>query len=102
MLSEKAQPPQSDAGEYSQSSTKAAHAYRGVFHDDRCTRPYMPENELGRTRSRQRQLLGLQEEGELLGVIGIQDRGAVRTRASTHMLLQPRREGRRNEALTHV
>ncbi len=55
----------------------AARAYRGVIPDDRWREPYMPMDELRAEIRDGVAFWGYEAEGELLGVMGIQDRGAV-------------------------
>ena len=51
----------------------AAEAYRHVIPPDCWKEPYMPDNELAREISRGVRFWGFEEEGELLGVMGIED-----------------------------
>jgi RNA 3'-terminal phosphate cyclase len=51
----------------------AAEAYRGVIPEDRWHEPYMSENELRREIQSGVRFWGFEEDGELLGVMGIQD-----------------------------
>jgi len=51
----------------------AAQAYRGVIPDDRWHEPYMPREELRREIESGVRFWGHEENGELLGVMGIQD-----------------------------
>jgi N-acetylglutamate synthase-like GNAT family acetyltransferase len=55
----------------------AAHAYRGVIPADRWHDPYMPTDELKREISGGVVFWVAEEEGRLLGVMGIQDKGDV-------------------------
>ena len=73
---------------------EAAEAYRGVIPDDRWHEPYMPEEELRHEIESGVRFWGWEEDGQLVGVMGIQDvqdvtlirhayvRTAKRTRAS--------------------
>lgn len=51
----------------------AAEAYRGVIPPDRWNEPYMPDDELADEISRGVRFWGFEEEGELLGVMGVED-----------------------------
>lgn len=55
----------------------AAKAYRGVIPGDRWHEPYMPSEALVREIEDGVIFWGLEQEGRLLGVMGIQDRGDV-------------------------
>jgi N-acetylglutamate synthase-like GNAT family acetyltransferase len=52
---------------------EAAEAYRGVIPADRWHEPYMPPEELRKEISSGILFWGYEEEGELIGVMGIQD-----------------------------
>jgi len=56
---------------------EAAQAYRGVIPIDRWHEPYMPMSELEREIAQGIIFWVAEEEGHLLGVMGIQDKGAV-------------------------
>ncbi len=51
----------------------AAQAYRGIIPADRWKEPYMPREELREEMSAGVAFLGYEEDGELAGVMGIQD-----------------------------
>jgi N-acetylglutamate synthase-like GNAT family acetyltransferase len=55
----------------------AAQAYEGIIPDDRWHKPYMPLDELQREMADGVEFWGCEEQGTLLGVMGIQDRGDV-------------------------
>ena len=55
----------------------AAEAYRGVIPADRWHEPYMPREELAEQIRDGVEFWGYQEDGELIGVMGIQDVGDV-------------------------
>jgi len=55
----------------------AAEAYRGVIPDDRWHDPYMPADELDEEIEAGVRFLGYEADGELIGVMGIQDVGDV-------------------------
>src|SRR5688572_13202680 len=56
---------------------EAAQAYRGVIPVDRWHEPYMPTDELEKEISDGVVFWVAEQEGRLLGVIGIQDKGDV-------------------------
>jgi N-acetylglutamate synthase-like GNAT family acetyltransferase len=51
----------------------AAQAYKGVIPDDRFTEPYMPSEELSHEIEHGVRFWGLEQDGQLLGVMGLQD-----------------------------
>jgi N-acetylglutamate synthase-like GNAT family acetyltransferase len=51
----------------------AAQAYKGVIPDDRFTEPYMPLEELRHEIEHGVRFWGLEQDGQLLGVMGLQD-----------------------------
>lgn len=55
----------------------AARAYKGVIPADRWHEPYMPVEELENEMAAGVRFLGYESGGELVGVMGIQDRGEV-------------------------
>jgi GNAT superfamily N-acetyltransferase len=55
----------------------AAEAYRGVIPRDCFHDPYMPEHELQRELAAGVEFLGCESDGELIGVMGLQDVGDV-------------------------
>jgi GNAT superfamily N-acetyltransferase len=52
---------------------EAAEVYKGIIPADRWQEPYMPRDELRHEIDADVQFWGYEEEGELLGVMGIQD-----------------------------
>ncbi len=55
----------------------AAIAYKGVIPDDRWHEPYMPEEEVRQQIEDGVIFWGIQKDSELVGVMGIQDKGEV-------------------------
>jgi len=55
----------------------AAQAYKGIIPADRWHEPYMPSEELRKEIENGVVFWGLENDGQLLGVMGIQDRGDV-------------------------
>ena len=68
---------QADLAEIFAVVNEAAQAYRGVVPIDRWHEPYMPMSELEREIAQGIIFWVAEEEGHLLGVMGIQDKGAV-------------------------
>ena len=54
-----------------------AQAYKGSIPDDRWHEPYMPMEELKEEMEKGVRFWGLERDGQLLGVMGLQDRGDV-------------------------
>ncbi|MGD8776947.1 MAG: GNAT family N-acetyltransferase [Syntrophobacterales bacterium] len=52
---------------------EAAQAYRGIIPEDRWNEPYMPREELSHEIEAGVEFHGYEEDGELVGVMGIQD-----------------------------
>ena len=60
---------------------EAAQAYKGVIPDDCWHEPYMSSEELRHEIEDGIDFWGLERDGQLLGVMGIQDRGDLALRA---------------------
>jgi len=71
---------------------EAARAYRRVIPEDRWHEPYMPQEELRREIATGVRFWGAVRRGELVGVMGIQDRGAVDL--IRHAYVLPAEQGR--------
>ena len=56
---------------------EAAHAYKGIIPEDRWHEPYMSFDELRKEIEDGVVFWGLEHDGQLLGVMGIQDKGEV-------------------------
>lgn len=56
---------------------EAAYVYKGVVPDDCWHEPYMPGKELKQEISDKIEFWGLERQGKLLGIMGIQDKGEV-------------------------
>lgn len=67
----------SDIGEMFAVINSAAQAYKGVIPSDRWHEPYMPMEELKDEILDGVKFWCLVDEGQLLGVMGVQDRGQV-------------------------
>jgi N-acetylglutamate synthase-like GNAT family acetyltransferase len=67
----------SDFNRIAEIINEAAQAYKGVISEDRWNEPYMSLEELKKEIEEGVLFWGLEEDGRLLGVMGIQDRGDV-------------------------
>jgi GNAT superfamily N-acetyltransferase len=81
---------------------EAAHAYRGVIPDDRWHEPYMPQHEFENEIANGVNFWVAEEEGALLGVIGIQDKGAVALVRHAYVASTAQRKGVGTKLLHHV
>lgn len=80
----------------------AAQAYRGVIPSDQWHEPYMPDHELA-SEIKQGVVFWVAEEDErLLGVMGIQDRGAVALVRHAYVAPAAQRAGVGTKLLRHV
>lgn len=80
----------------------AASAYRGVIPADRWKEPYMPAEELREQIADGVEFRGCEDEGELVGVMGIQDRKDVELIRHAYVLTGRRRGGIGTELLKHM
>lgn len=80
---------------------EAARAYQGVIPADRYHQPYMPMNELIREMKRMT-FYGWQENGELVGVIGLEPVKDVTLIRHAYILPQWQRKGIGGGLLNHV
>ena len=71
---------------------EAALAYKGVIPSDRWKEPYMSREELRKEMSQGIKFWGYEENGELVGVMGIQDRGDVTL--IRHAYVRKKRQGK--------
>ncbi len=71
----------------------AAQAYRGVIPNDRWHEPYMPREELRREIEDGVQFWGYEENGTLIGVMGIQDVNDVTLIRHAYVTTKERRKG---------
>ena len=81
---------------------EAAQAYRGVIPADRWREPYMPEQELVSEIANGITFWVAEEEGQVLGVIGLQDRGAVALIRHAYVAPTTQRKGVGTKLLRHV
>ena len=80
----------------------AAQAYKGIIPEDRWTEPYMPFSELRHEIKDGIVFLGLEQEGELLGVMGIQDKGEVTLIRHAYVRTRDRNRGIGKRLLRHL
>ena len=80
----------------------AAQAYRGVIPADRWHEPYMPAEKLGEEIAVGVTFWGCEQEGELLGVMGIQDRGEVTLIRHAYVLTSRQGQGIGGRLLRHL
>lgn len=80
----------------------AAQAYKGVIPADRWHDPYMPLEELEHEVERGVAFWGIEAGGELVGVMGIQDRGEVDLIRHAYVRTRDRNRGIGSELLRHL
>jgi N-acetylglutamate synthase-like GNAT family acetyltransferase len=80
----------------------AAQAYRGVIPADRWHEPYMPMDELAREIAAGIVFWVAEEDGRLLGVMGIQDKGDVALVRHAYVAPGVQRKGVGTSLLRHV
>ena len=80
----------------------AAQAYRGVIPVDRWREPYMPTDELEKEISAGVVFWVAEQEGRLLGVMGIQDKGDVALVRHAYVAPNIQRSGVGTKLLRHV
>ncbi|MFH1491462.1 MAG: GNAT family N-acetyltransferase [Pseudomonadota bacterium] len=71
----------------------SAEAYKGVIPEDRWHEPYMPRDELKKEIAEGIVFWGFEAEGELAGVMGIQDRGDVNLIRHAYVRTASRQKG---------
>ena len=80
----------------------AAQAYRGVIPEDRWNEPYMPFEELMREIEDGVVFWGLEHDGGLLGVMGIQDKDDVTLIRHSYVRTQAQKMGIGTKLLRHL
>ena len=80
----------------------AAQAYQGVIPDDRWREPYMPMDELVAEIQDGVEFWGLEENGKLTGVMGIQDKGSVALIRHAYVRTSHRHRGVGTQLLQHL
>lgn len=80
----------------------AAQAYKGIIPADRWHEPYMPMRELEEQIAQGIAFTGCESDGELIGVMGIQDRGDVTLIRHAYVLSSKRKSGIGTRLLAHL
>ena len=80
----------------------AAQAYKGVIPADRWHEPYMPMPELEREFRDGMRFWGLESDGELVGAMGIQDKGDVDLIRHAYVRTSRRNQGAGTRLLRHI
>lgn len=80
----------------------AAQAYKGVIPADRWREPYMPREELAQEIGDGVRFWGLESEGELIGVMGVQGKGEVDLIRHAYVKTSRRRTGAGTRLLRHI
>ena len=80
----------------------AALAYKGIIPDDRWHEPYMSDEEIRHAIKDGVVFWGLEQEGGLAGVMGIQDKGDVALIRHAYVLTRLRRQGIGQKLLRHL
>jgi N-acetylglutamate synthase-like GNAT family acetyltransferase len=81
---------------------EAAQAYRGIIPDDRWHEPYMPPDELLREMRQGVTFWVAEADARILGVMGIQDKGAVALVRHAYVAPTAQRTGVGTKLLRHV
>lgn len=79
-----------------------ASAYRGIIPDDRYHEPYMELNELKSEIQAGVVFWGYEDQDELIGVMGIQDKGDVSLIRHAYVLTKLRQKGIGRQLLAHL
>jgi GNAT superfamily N-acetyltransferase len=80
----------------------AARAYKGIIPQDRWHKPYMPMEELKGEIAAGVRFWGAESDGQLLGVMGIQDKGEVELIRHAYVKTVKRNQGVGTELLRHI
>ena len=80
----------------------AAAAYRGIIPEDRWKEPYMPRNELQEEMAAGVEFYCYTIDGELIGLMGIQDRGDVTLMRHAYVRTNQRRQGIGSQLLSYL
>ena len=80
----------------------AARAYKGVISNDRWKKPYMPASELREQIDSGIEFFGLEEKGEIIGVMGIQLVKDVTLIRHAYVLTRCQRKGIRGKLFKHL
>src|SRR5215212_3117759 len=80
----------------------AAQAYKGIIPPDRWHDPYMPMDEIKGEVAAGVRFWGYETDGELIGVMGIQDRGEVELIRHAYVRTTRRQHGVGTALLRHI
>jgi len=80
----------------------AAQAYKGVIPEDRWHEPYMPIEELKHEMDDRVEFWGYEEAGDLIGVMGLQDKGDVYLIRHAYVYTSSQNRGIGRELLRHL
>ena len=80
----------------------AAHAYKGIIPEDRWHEPYMPFDDLRKEIGDGVIFWGLEHNGQLIGVMGIQDKGEVTLIRHAYVSSQAQKLGIGTKLLKHL
>jgi len=80
----------------------AAQVYKGVIPDDRWKEPYMSAEELGDEIDSGVDFFGLEKEGRIIGVMGIQELKEVTLIRHTYVLTEHQRRGVGSKLLQYL
>jgi len=80
----------------------AAQAYKGVIPEDRWHEPYMPIEELKHEMDNGVEFWGYEEAGDLIGVMGLQDKGDVHLIRHAYVYTSSQNRGIGRELLRHL
>ena len=81
---------------------EAAQAYKGVIPNDRWKEPYMSAKELGDEIDSGVDFFGLQEEGRIIGLMGIQELKEITLIRHTYVLTEHQRGGVGSKLLQYL
>jgi GNAT superfamily N-acetyltransferase len=81
---------------------EAAQAYKGVIPEDRWHEPYMPIEELRHEIDDGVEFWGYEEAGDLIGVMGLQDKGDVYLFRHAYVYTSSQNHGIGRELLRHL
>jgi N-acetylglutamate synthase-like GNAT family acetyltransferase len=81
---------------------EAAQVYKGVIPEDRWHEPYMPREELRDEIQAGVEFWGIEQDGQLVGVMGIQDRGDVTLIRHSYVRALAQKKGIGTELLSHL
>jgi GNAT superfamily N-acetyltransferase len=80
----------------------AAQAYKGIIPQDRWHEPYMPMEELKSEIAAGVRFWGWESDGQLIGVMGVQDKGEVELIRHAYVKTTKRKQGIGTELLRHI